>query len=142
MRAVVDTNVIVSAALSRGSAPDQILKSSERHEFEIATSPALLRELETVIARPKIADRLGWSADERRGFVAGIRGRSIVVSPKRSLDIIATDPDDDRVLEAAVEAGADYIVSGDRDLLEVGEYEGIRIVTPARFAALLAMDLA
>ncbi len=61
------------------------------------------------------------------------------MEPPVHLRIIAADPDDDRVLEAAVAGEADFIVSGDRHLLDLGRYEGIEIVTPARFLAELSM---
>jgi len=59
-----------------------------------------------------------------------------LVEPTHRIDA-SRDPDDNRVLEAAIAGEADYIVTGDRDLLELGSYEGIRIVTPAEFVALL-----
>lgn len=58
---------------------------------------------------------------------------SNVVTPQQELRIIENDPDDNRILECAVEADADYIVSGDRHLLDLEKYEDIKIVTPAEF---------
>ena len=56
-----------------------------------------------------------------------------MVAPTQTLNVIAEDPDDDRVLECAVASGSDVIVTGDRDLLRRGSYEGIRIMTVAQF---------
>jgi predicted nucleic acid-binding protein len=58
------------------------------------------------------------------------------VSPEVRIDVVKDDPDDDRVLECAVEARADYIVSGDRHLLALESYEAIRIVSPRQFVQL------
>jgi putative PIN family toxin of toxin-antitoxin system len=138
MRAVADTNVIVSAVLSKGSPPDLILQHWRRGTFQLVTSAPLLRELDDVLGRPEIARRHKWSPNERAAFVVSLSESAIVVAPEKQLDVIAEDPDDNRVLEAAVEAHADYIVSGDRHLLELESYEGIQIVTPARFNAILA----
>ncbi len=67
-----------------------------------------------------------------------IRTRAEVVRPQERLDVVQQDPSDNRVLGAAVEGQADYIVSGDQHLLALGSFEGIEIVSPARFAAILA----
>ena len=62
-----------------------------------------------------------------------IRGFTELVAPTRRLAVVAADPDDDRILECAVAAGAQVIVSGDKDLLRLGKFEGIEIVTVAAF---------
>ncbi len=138
MRAVLDTNVLVSGVLSRSSPPDSILQSWRRGAFHLVTSAPLLRELEAVLNRPRIANRLGWSFKERRAFIIALSDSAIVVLPHQQLRVIQADPADNRVLEAAIQAQADYVVSGDHHLLELGSYEGIEIVTPARFNAILA----
>lgn len=69
-------------------------------------------------------------------FFADVRAVAIIVEPAHRLDV-SRDADDNRVLEAAVAGSADYIVTGDRDLLELGSHAGIRIVTPADFVKLL-----
>lgn len=134
----MDTNVVVSAVLSQGSPPDSILQSWRRGAFQLVTSAPLLRELQRVLARPHIAHRLGWSAQERNSFLADFSESATVVIPNKRLDVVKVDPADNRVLEAAVEGQADFVVSGDHDLLDIGSYEGIEIVTPARFNSILA----
>lgn len=140
MRAVLDTNVLVSAVLGRGGAPDHVLRAWRDGAFQLVTSRALLEELERVLARPRIAERLGWLPSESRLFVAALAESAIVVGASGQLKVVAADPDDDRVIEAAVEGEADYIVSGDRHLLDLGSYGDIPVVTPAAFAALLAVE--
>jgi putative PIN family toxin of toxin-antitoxin system len=138
MRAVLDTNVIVSAVLSPGSPPDSILRASRRGALDLVTSAPLLRELEDVFGRPRIAERLGWTTEERASFIATLTDFAVIVAPEQRLRVVKGDPADDRVLEAAIVGGVDYVVSGDRDLLELGSYQDIPILTPARFAAILA----
>jgi uncharacterized protein len=137
MKAVLDTNVLVSAALVPGGNPHQILESSKQGGFELVTSEILLDELESVLARRHIIDRLGWSDAGPSEFVDGIRESSSVVEPTNEIER-AADPDDNRVLEAAVEGEVDYIVTGDRHLLELKRHDSIEIVTPADFLAILA----
>ncbi len=141
MRVVLDTNVLISAVLSRGSPPDLILRAWRTGSFELVISTPLLRELEKVLARPRIRRRLQWSTDERTIFVAALSEGALVVTPEEELRVIRADVADNRVLEAAVRAEADFIVSGDRHLLELRSHEGIRIVTPARFLAIIASRL-
>src|SRR5712692_5835981 len=142
MRAVVDTNVIVSAAINPTGPPYAIVRAWRRGQFELVTSAELQEEIGRVWTRAHVSRLIFWSAEQLEEFRTALRRDALVVAPGRRLDIISADPSDNRVLEAAVEAAADYIVSGDHHLLELGEYEGIRIVTPARFAALLSVDLA
>ncbi len=140
MRAVLDTNVLVSAVLSAGSPPDSIMRAWRRGAFELANTAPLLRELETVLKRDHIAGRLGWPAWERRAFIRDLGEDAISVAPEESLQVVLADPSDNRVLEAAVAAQADYVVSGDHHLLGLKTYEGVQIVTPARFVAILVAE--
>ena len=138
MKAVVDTNVLVSALISRRAAPWEVLSAWLDGRFELVTSDALLRELDDVIGRGKIRRRPGFSNDEAALLIIRLRARATMVEPKRSIRHIERDADDDRVLEAAIAGEADVIVSGDVHLLELGEFEGIPIMTAARFVNELA----
>lgn len=130
MRVVLDTNVLVSALISRGS-PARLLDAARSGHFELCTSERLLTELLDVLQRPPIAlriERAGLAADE---VVSQLRRMALVLTPHVVPPVIASDPDDDHVLAAALEAGADLIASGDRrDLLPLGSYRGIPIVNP------------
>ncbi len=137
MRAVLDTNVLVSAVLSRGSPPDLILQAWRRGSFQLVTSAPLLFELDAVLRRPRIKDRLGWTDRELTAFVVALSENATVVEPQEELQIVATDEDDNQVVEAAIEGEADYIVSGDNDLLRLAAYGAVEVVTPARFVAIL-----
>lgn len=127
MRFVIDTNLLVSGVISSGL-PRQLLESARAGEFELCTSDVLLAELQRVLGRAKFANRLAGQAPE--GIVADLRKLAIVVAPTRVPRVVLTDPDDDHVLAAALAGAADLIVSGDRrDLLPMGSYEGIPILT-------------
>jgi putative PIN family toxin of toxin-antitoxin system len=108
--------------------------------FVCITSAALLDELERVLQYSRVQRYLSWSADERAEFVGLVRRHARLVQPAETLTVIEDDPADNRVLEAAAAGGAEYIVSGDRHLLELGGYGDIAIVTPARFVAVLRAD--
>ena len=137
MKVVLDANVLVSAALSGSGSPGRIVTMWNEAAFELLTSITLLHELEVVFGRQRLLRQLGWSAQEGQDFVEALRSAGTIVNPDIELEVVQRDPDDNRVLEAAVAGEADYIVSGDRDLLDLGEYGGIRILRPAEFVALL-----
>ena len=140
MRAVLDSNVAVSAFLSPGGAPHRILEALEGGAFTMVTSEALHGELEEVLARPRLRQRSARNEVELQDFLVGLRDRATIVTPSFKLVVIDRDPSDNAVIEAAIEGEADFIVSGDAHLLELGSYEGILIVTPATFLAILAAE--
>lgn len=136
MRVVIDTNVIISALLKATSPPALVVRAALGAECEWLTSADLLAELARVLALPRIQRQAGFDSARAARFVRRIEAYATRVTPTRTIDV-SRDPDDNRVLEAAVAGEADYIVTGDRDLLELALFEGIRIVTPADFVNVL-----
>ena len=139
IRVVVDTNVYVSGLIKRNGPPGRVLAAQRGGQFDLVTSPALLAELEMVLRRPHILKLIHASVAEVLDFVDQLRVASIVVTPDIAVTV-ARDPDDDRVLEAAQAGQADFIVSGDRDLLDLREFVGVPILTPTGFLTLLAVE--
>ena len=129
MRFVIDTNLLVSGILFPGL-PRQLLNAARAGEFELCTSEALLTELLDVLGRAKFADRLAQTDLSPEHLVDDVRRLAYVVAPSNVPRVVPTDPDDDHVLAAALAGAAHLIASGDRrDLLPLGNYEGIAIVT-------------
>ena len=137
MRVVLDTNVLVSAVLAPGSPPAQLLQAWRDGAFQLVVSGDLLVEIRDVLNRPRIAERSGWSEEDVATLVGALLASAAFVEPTERVSVVSDD-DDNRVLEAALTGEADYVVSGDRALLNLGNFEGIEIVTPARLAAILA----
>jgi len=130
MRAVLDTNVLVSGLFWLG-APHDLIEQVRHGSLSIITSPALLSELGDVIRRPKLASilrRLDTTPDEVLEVLAQMVE---VVDPAPLTLRISRDPDDDAILALAVAARAELIVSGDTDLLSLGSHAGIPIVVAA-----------
>ena len=137
---VLDTNVIVSALLSQSGAPSEIFNLWEEDEFSVVISIRLLNELEHTLKYPKVIKYLKLSEEELRLFLDHFRTFASVVEPELTLEVIKNDPDDNRVLECAVAGKASYIVTGDKHLLELEEYQGIEILSPSSFLTLLTME--
>ena len=137
IRAVLDTNVIVSGILSGPGVPGRILKTWLEDRFHLVTSRTILEELRRVLRYPKISRRHGWSDARVLEFVEDVASLAILSPGVLRLTVVADDPSDDRYLECAVEGEAGYVVSGDRHLIGLAQYEGVEILSPRAFVDLL-----
>jgi putative PIN family toxin of toxin-antitoxin system len=97
--------------------------------LNLHTSPALIFELEKVLSYNKFQ----FSKDEIKEFVSLVIETAHIVAPAIALSVLTADQADNRVLECALAASADYIISGDKHLLNLHEFEAIKIVTPVSF---------
>jgi len=138
MKAVVDTNVAVSAAINPNGTPAQVILGWQRGAFTWVTSAPLLDELTVTFSSSRVRRFVAWQQDEIDRFLRRVLDTAELVSPTRTITRITADPSDNHLLEAAAEGEADYIVTGDRHLLDLKEHEGTEIVTPADFLAIVA----
>ncbi len=143
MRAVLDTNVLVSAAIRKDGNPDQIVRLAGR-KFELLTSKYILTEVTQVLARKHIqAKYLSYlMAQDRRLLEQNLRAiaKTVMVKAKTTTRLrgaVPDDPEDEPVLACAVEGEANYLVTGDPHLLALQTFGGIKIVTPAQFLEVL-----
>lgn len=130
MRLVLDTNTALSGLLWGGT-PGRLIDAAEIGQVELASSAALLAELQGVLSREKFA----WQLAKRGITVAdvfdGYAAMVSIATPAAIAPTIMRDPADDQVLAAALAAQADLIVSGDAHLLDLKSFQGIKIVTAA-----------
>jgi putative PIN family toxin of toxin-antitoxin system len=133
-RAVLDTNVLVSALISPGGPSAAILLELRAGAFELVISPVILEELADVLARPKLRTRV--SPAQAAAYVAVLGAESAFHDdpPPAGLGLCA-DPDDEFLIDLARSAGADAIVSGDAHLHDLRAT--LPVMTPAEFLALL-----
>lgn len=135
MKAVIDTVVFLRAAINPRSAWGRVLAGSGSG-YRICTSPAILKEILEVLSRSKLRVRFPQIDAGVIEVVLPIILSAEVVEPNESLSV-CRDPKDDKFFECAVAARADYIVSEDADILDVGEFRGIRTVSAEDFLAIL-----
>jgi uncharacterized protein len=132
MRVVLDTNVLLSALAFPGSKPDQVVQRIRRGEVELFLSPFILMELERILRNKfRFTKR---QTDER---LTVIRRMATLAEPAERLAVVAAKDDDNRILECALAARADYLVTGDKEhLLPLQSIGTTQIVTPAAFLTL------
>jgi len=127
-RIVLDTNVLISAVLFGGK-PRDLFRFVVQGRIDAFTSPALDREFRNVLSRPKFK----LTTEDCFLIYKEIETVIMMVFPKTTVEVVQSDPDDNAVLECALEARAEYIVTGDPHLLNLAEFKDIKIVTPAVF---------
>jgi len=138
LRAVVDTNVLISGLFGIKDSPSsQILKAIRTQKIILVTSPMILEEVGDVVNRERIVELTKMSLDERVDFIDKLVERSDVTAGKQLAGQVGRDRKDDKFIACAVEAKANYLITGDEDLLVLEEYEGTRIVTPREFLRVL-----
>jgi hypothetical protein len=137
LRAVLDANVYVSAAIRPEGPPGRIIERFLRGTvFEVVLLPAIVDEVLRALAYPKVRRFIRGDVEPELWF-EDIVVLADLVGGDRTPPAVCEDPDDDKYIAAALEGRAAFIVTGDRDLQALKEYQGIRIVTPRKFLNLL-----
>jgi hypothetical protein len=137
MRVVLDANVFVSALMNRQGSPRRILVGWEEDQFDVLVSEPIIAELGRVLRYPRIVRRHRQSEAAIEHFLGMLASQAVMVATTAQLHVVQNDESDNRYLECAVAGDAEYLVSGDRDLLDLGEFQGVVILPPAAFVALL-----
>lgn len=137
MRVVLDTNVVVSALLWGGT-PERLIRAADGEGLVIFTSEALIAELASILARTKFATKLTQLNSSPTEVVARYRVIAETIEAAPIEESRLRDPDDAAVLACALAARAEAIVSGDDDLLALGSYQGIPILSATAALALVS----
>lgn len=137
MRVVLDTNIFVSSLISELGNLAKIIGRWLAGEFEVLISKPIIDEILRMTAYELIQKKYAKVGEHRLEFVDLIADQAIWTEPQERLDVVSDDETDNRYFECAVAGSAQYIISGDEHLLQVGEYQGITVITPSVFLALL-----
>ena len=129
MRVVLDTNVLLSALVFPGSKPDEVLACIRHREVDLFLSPFILAELERILI-----EKFRFTVRETADRVVAIRRMATIIEPTARVAMVVTKDDDNRILECALAARADYLVTGDaKHLLPLRSIDTTVIITPAAF---------
>jgi len=128
LRVILDTNVLISAILFGGK-PRRILEKAIRGEIRLCLSEPMLEELKGVLQRSKF----DYSPEMIQIILTELMSISDFVNPSETINIVAEDPEDNRILECAVAANADYVITGDSHLLKLNKYLNIDVLNVAVF---------
>lgn len=137
MKVVLDSSTLVSAFISPAGSPAALLVHASQGAFSLYVSEEILAETTRALLRQRIAARYGHTPKDVARFLALITQTAQVVSDLPELPAISRDPNDDVIIACSLKAGANYLVTGDNDLLSLGSYEDVLFVTPRQFLDLL-----
>lgn len=139
LRAVLDANVYVSARIRPEGPPGQIVERFLRDAaFEIILSAEIVEEVLQALAYPKIRKAVRGKGDSELWFEDVLVLAHLITGDFKTVGV-SEDPDDDKYIAAAIEGRAAFVVSGDPDLLDLVECQGVRIISPRGFLDLLGV---
>lgn len=132
-RIVADTNIYISALFWRGN-PYKLIHLCFEGKAKLVVSKPIIEELERVLLTE---EKFRMEREDVAMYSRIILSNADLVAPNFTLKVIEKDPADDRILECAVEGEADYLISGNKHLLEVKEFQGIKIITAKQMLEIL-----
>jgi putative PIN family toxin of toxin-antitoxin system len=133
LRAVLDTHQFISSLAFKRGHQAALLEAWKERRYLLLTSKFILAEIKRVFEYPKIAKKYNLRNSDLETLFDLLEHDAVMVPGLVKVDIIKEDPEDNFILACAIEGKADYLVSGDRHLLKLQQYEGTRIVTAAEF---------
>jgi putative PIN family toxin of toxin-antitoxin system len=136
IRVVLDANVLVSAYLNVSGKPAKIFSLSRENRIEICLSPRLSPRLQKPFLNQG-SSRYTKATREKCLFCRTLSGIATITPGLIEVDAVEADPDDNKILACAIEAHADFIISGDHHLTDLKEYKNIRIINPDTFLKLI-----
>ena len=143
IKVVIDTNLFVSGLILKRGNPYELLEAWRHKGFMLLISDALETEIAEVLLRPKIKEKYHLTTDEVEDTLRLLHTDALRSDPAPTLPLSLRDPKDEKVLALAIGGEADYLVTGDGDLLSVHNNPGLgelQIVRPAAFLALLKTE--
>jgi len=137
LKVVLDTNILASATISQKGNPAKILALWRQQKFELIVTEKIMQEAWRVLFYPRVREISVLSTQEVTNLLLRLHNSATFIPTTLDLNVIEKDPTDDKYIIAALEGQADYIVSGDKHLLELASYQNIRIVSPGKFVEIL-----
>lgn len=126
-KVVLDTNVYISGIVFGGT-PRRLLDLAREGRFKVYASTAILLEV-----AEKLQGKFGWEIEKVEKTIQALGKLAKIVKPVERYEVIKADPSDDKIIECAGESKADYIVTGDKHLLQLKRWKRVRIIKPSDF---------
>lgn len=137
-KVVLDSTVLVSVFLAKAGVSAELLHKAKDGGFDMCLAAEILEEVQRALLQyQKIRKRYHYSDQTVIQFVQNLRIVAHLITGLPSIDVVNSDPNDNMVVACALKARADYIVTRDNDLLSLGNYEDIKVVTPENFMGIL-----
>ena len=130
-RVVLDTNVLASGFTNAAGPAGQVLVAWLHGQFDLLVSEHILTELRRTFHKPSFSRR--WGKQRVANNLALLRSAARLVSSTVAVHGVASHPEDDLVVATALSGQADYLITGDRQLLALGSYQGVPILSPRNF---------
>jgi len=137
MEVTVDTNILISSTFWEGDS-FKIIRKVENKEVVLILSKEIIKEFFGVLKYEEIQDKIKDKNLEMKMTVDKLISMSFIIEPQEGLNIVRDDPDDNKILECAIEGDVNYIVSQDKHLLKLKEFRGIKIVNPKEFLEIIS----
>lgn len=137
IKAVIDTNILVSGIISPKASPAKIISFWQQRKFILITSEEIINELKEVLSYPRIFKSYNLNIKTVDRYLKMFKAFAEVCQPKGKIKVIEVDPEDNKFIEAALVGGAEFIVSGDRHLLGLKHFKGIKIVRAEEFVRII-----
>ncbi|HME44723.1 MAG TPA: putative toxin-antitoxin system toxin component, PIN family, partial [Syntrophorhabdales bacterium] len=133
IKVVLDTNVLISALLKEGSAPAMIVSLLRKKQFLLCLSQEILEEYKAVLQRKRFSGLRKRKEKEIAGLFAQIESEALWVTPKAPSEAAVADPDDAKFVQSALDARADFLVTGNTKHFLLKKFQNTRVVTPREF---------
>lgn len=135
LKIVIDTNIIVSALIKPGSSPELIILMILNDQASLYISHDIFQEYDQVLSRGKFGKYL--NSKSIKSFLSEIKHRAIKIRPQTTVQVVKEDPADNKFLECALEAKADFFITGNKRHFPFKKFHETRIVTPAEFLSMM-----
>ncbi len=136
-KVVLDTNQFISGIISKHGASASILNAWREHAYILVTCKEILDEIERTLQYPRIIVEYGLKVEEIREILSLIDREALVLPKIPEVDIVKDDPDDNKIIACALAAEAEYIISGDKHLLKIKQYDKISIIGAKEFLSII-----
>ncbi|MBL7169972.1 MAG: putative toxin-antitoxin system toxin component, PIN family [Candidatus Aenigmarchaeota archaeon] len=136
MKLVLDTNTIISGFLWKGN-EFHLIKKIEEEKIELFLTEEILEEIKDVISRKKFEELLKEAELTPEDILTKVTSMAKIIEPIEKLNVVKDDPDDNKFLECAISCKANYIISGDKHLLKLKEYEKIPIIRTSKILKII-----